>query len=640
MAITLSVSLITALMCLACSGNDMLIGFLGEGYGEYGGVYKSILVMPIVLLTVFVFYMSYTVISNIFEASANKRIIELGVLKCVGGTKKQIRDTVIYEGIWLGIIGIPTGLLVGTGIGYAVVRIVGHYIEDIRELSKSIIMRPVDLQLNYKISGWIYVISAIVSLVMILMSAGKPAKKVSKYTALNCVEGIETINELKKEKAGGRFCAGLFGTEGEIAIRNISRNQSAFKAMIKALALGLALLILTAGLATQSNDIEQWMTPNSNEMMVDYISVLDYTVDEITGKEEEKIKVPISADTYNEITKRLSAYGDTKIYGVGRDACTYNTRLEDNYMTEQMSDIPEIYNEYGEAETSLIVLDDDFYKELCDRAGAPYGSNLLINSYEYNNNGEITALVPFDEKFTNITLVNAHDEERTLEVGGFLYEEDLPEEAFNEPFPDPVRIVVPGIEARYFDWYCTPEDEQEYAEYAREVLDEFYPILTEDSYEEQGYTVRISRVDSMVKVLNVAIVIGEILLYGFALLMIMMGITAVISTIASNIRVRGREFAVLKSIGMTNKSVRKMIYIESAICIAKAFVPGNLIGIAVPMCINLLIRNAFPVRYHIPWTVIITGSLVLALVVMLITCIEIGKMKDKSIISEIRMNTM
>ena len=81
--------------------------------------------------------------------------------------------------------------------------------------------------------------------------------------------------------------------------------------------------------------------------------------------------------------------------------------------------------------------------------------------------------------------------------------------------PDPVRIVVPDVTARYFDWFCTPDDEQAFAEYARKIMDEYYPVLTEDSYVDQGYTVRISRMDTMAKMLNIAIILAEIILYGF-----------------------------------------------------------------------------------------------------------------------------
>ena len=96
----------------------------------------------------------------------------------------------------------------------------------------------------------------------------------------------------------------------------------------------------------------------------------------------------------------------------------------------------------------------------------------------------------------------------------------------------------------------------------------------------------------------------------------------------------------LKSVGMTNASIQKMLYCESLICIIKALIPGTVLGIAIPFAMNLSIRKAFPVLYHIPWGMLIAGVVVLTVVVMIITWAETTKQKDKSIIDEIRMDVV
>ena len=80
--------------------------------------------------------MSITVISNIFSASANKRIQEFGILKCVGATGRQIRASVIYESLWLSLTAIPLGLIAGTILGYISVKFTGHFISNINDLCK------------------------------------------------------------------------------------------------------------------------------------------------------------------------------------------------------------------------------------------------------------------------------------------------------------------------------------------------------------------------------------------------------------------------------------------------------------------------------------------------------------------------
>lgn len=639
-AIALSTALVTAVMCFATSGNKMLTDFFGPGYGDYGGAYASIIAIPALLLALLISFMSVTVISNIFAASANKRIQEFGILKCVGGTRKQIKENVIYESLWLSVIGIPFGLILGTLIGYIGVKITGHYVYDINELSKSIIMRPFSFSLSFHVSIWTYVFAAVFSFLIVICSAGKPAKTVGKITAMECIKGLGANRNLKRIEVKDGFVESFLGCEGALGYKNLKRNKAGYKATIRALSLGILLLLFTGGLAGQAKEFREWMNPDSKEMNVDYCSIRDIGVNEITGRTEEKIVSPISSKTYNEITQKLSEYGKLKVYGIGNDACTYHARPEKEMLSADMKKAPDIFDKNGETKVSLIAVDQSLYRELCDRAGAAYGSSLLINHYQYNNNGRMKSIKPFQENVDAITLINASGEETQITIDGILQEEDLVENGFHEILPDPVRIVVPDIEARYFDWYCLPEDEQDFTKYARNIMDEYYPILTEDSYVEQGYTVRIARVDTMVKMLNVAIVLAEIVMYGFVILLILMGFTSVISTLSTNIRIRSREFAILKSVGMTNASLRKMIYWESLLCILKASLSGISLGIALPFLMNLSIRKSFPVLYHIPWGTFVIGMFLLISVVMLITYIEINKLKNKSIIDEIRMDVM
>ena len=640
LAISLSTSLVTAVMCFATSGNKMLTDFLGPKYGNYGGAYSMIVAIPAFILGLLIAFMSMTVISNIFTASANKRIQELGILKCVGGTGKQVKETVIYEGLWLCLLSIPLGLILGTVVGYFGVKITGYFVSDINELSKSIIMRPISFSLSFYVSVWTYVLAAFFAFLIVLCSAYKPAKKVGKFTALQCIKGAAANTDLKKSDVNDSFVEAIFGCEGVIAYKNIKRNKSGYKATIRALSLGILLLLITGGLSNQAKELRNWMESDSEEIDVDYCSIRDIVINENTGKKEEQIAVPISSETYNDIIKSLSEYANTEVYGIGSDACTYNAILNRDFLSADMLGVLDIFDKNGETEVSLVAVDNNLYKKLCNRAGADYGSNLLINCYQYNDNGKIKTISPFNENTTKITLINAADEQTELKIGGFLYQEDLKEQGFHELNPNPVRIVVPDIDARYFDWYSTPDDEQAYTAYARKVMERYYPILTEDSYVKQGYAVRISRTDTMVKMLNVAIVLAEIVMYGFVILLIIMGFTSVISTLTTNIRIRSREFAVLKSVGMTNKSLCKMLYSESIVCVIKALVPGVILGTAIPFAINLSIRKAFPVLYHIPWVSLVVGVFALIIIVLFITRTEINKLKNKSIIDEIRMDVM
>ena len=112
-AISLSTALLTAVINFAVSGNTMVRGFLGEDYGEFGGAYTLLLLIPAVILGALIIAMSVIVISNVFRMSANERVAQFGTLKCVGATKEQIYKTIMYECLILCTVAIPLGVVLG-----------------------------------------------------------------------------------------------------------------------------------------------------------------------------------------------------------------------------------------------------------------------------------------------------------------------------------------------------------------------------------------------------------------------------------------------------------------------------------------------------------------------------------------------
>ncbi len=641
LAVVLSTALITAVMCFATSTVDMLKRILGEDLSEYGGVYNAMIFIPALILTGLIVFMSVTVISNIFQASAADRISELGVLKCVGGTKKQIRKTVLCEGLWIGAVGIPAGLLAGVILGYLSVWITGLYIDRIAEITRSIVMRRFDIELSFSVRAYGFLLSAVFALTTILLSALKPAKKMSGITAVECV----SFGGMRKEKTGkikgNRLWKALWGFEGELGVRNISRKKSSFKPAIRALSTGICLLLSTAGLALQFGDIESYMRSSHNRLLIDYTSLRDEKENPVTGRCENTILHPIGPETYNGITDELNAYGSFEVWGIGSNRDTYSAKADLSFFTDDMKERKEAVNELGEMDFDMVSLSDGLYRKLCEDTGTAYGGNILINTYTFNDRGVMKEITPFTEDLRAFTLVTPAGETSEMQVDGFLDREDTDEWLFDPLNRAAVMLIVPGAEARYFDWYCEPGDEEEdFIAYARSVTEKRFPVLTDDSYADQGYSVRISREDTMVRAMNVMLILGEVILYAFVILLTLMGFAGFVSTVTANIRARSREFAVLKSVGMTGGAIRKMLYSESMYCTMTAAVKGGAFGILIPWLISLSLRNVFPVRFHLPICATILSAGIVFCAVLVITRIETEKMKGQSLIETIRMDSI
>jgi len=639
MAIVLSTALTTAVFCFVTSANEMIVSFFGGGYGEYGGAYTTLLLVPAIFFAGLIFVMSVTVISNVFQASANQRMNEFGILKCVGGTIKQIKETVIYESIWLSITGIPLGLLCGLGTGFLGVQITSSFVEEMNALQQSIIMRPISMELSFVITPGAFVISAIFSFFTVLYSAYRPAKKAGNITALSCIRGLEEVQVEEMKVQSKTWIKRCFGFEGILADRNMTRNNASFRPTIRALALGMVLLLCTGSMVLQMNQMKEYMDPGIDDMTMNYCSNHDYQVNEVTGREEEILAKSIHSNEAELVRQRLLEYGNIEIMGSGCDNGTYHVMMDKQYLTLQMQQVmEETTKDSIEFKVDLLVLDPISYEKLCEEANVPIGSNILFNYYKYNDNGRMKHIVAFSETLTEIGLQKANGDMTNVSIDSFLTESQVPIQlkGVNE---NPIRLVVPEAEVRWYDWYCKPDDELDYINYARTVAEEFFPTTTDDSYAKEGFTVRISRVDTMVRVLNIAIVMAEIVIYGFVGVLLLIGLVSVISTLSTNVMMRAREFAILKSVGMTTEGLQKMLLSESIICTLKATVWGVPFGILIPYLINVVIRRAFPILYEVPWGLLLTSIGGIFLLILAVTFGAVYKLRKQNLIEEIRMKT-
>jgi putative ABC transport system permease protein len=137
-------------------------------------------------------------------------------------------------------------------------------------------------------------------------------------------------------------------------------------------------------------------------------------------------------------------------------------------------------------------------------------------------------------------------------------------------------------------------------EYANTIMRETFPQSQETGYMELGFTTRMYKFRDYMKVMNIAIGIAKVFVYGFVALLTLIGLTNVISTISANVRMRSREFAILQSVGMTRGGLKRMLNFESVICTSKSLIIGLPLAIALTYFINLPVRAAFPIPYKFP----------------------------------------
>ncbi len=637
-AISLSTSLLTAVINFAASGHAMLTRFLGKNYGEYGNAYIPLLLIPSLFLGGLVVAMSVTVISNVFRMSANERVAQFGALKCVGATKKQIYQTIMYECLLLCTVAIPLGLMLGYALSFLGIRITNHYTEELNTLMRMMI-KKISLDLTFEFSPAALLLSAVISLGTAAFAAMLPARKAMVIPALDCLRNGGQLDTSNYKRTKINLQAGK-NLEYQLARKNAASNRKRMRSAVNTFSLSILLFVTISGLKEIADGIQEYMAFDYGcTVVADYTSNYKDTIHPQTGRRQRHCAQKISSALAEEITGKLSEYEGTDIYGCGQDYTTYVAVYELAELTEEMQNALAGQVQDGQTRIQLeverIILDNRHYRELCQLAGAPWGSNILLNDYTYNDRGTKRHISPFPMTLSSLEVEEADGSSTEIKVGGILTTEEIPLQLLY-PNTNPIRLVVPEAEVRGYSWMASPENEEGYMEYARNLLETYFPQNGLE-YGQAGYVSRVYGAQDFAKFMNISIVLTAVFLYAFVFLLGFIGILNVISAVSFQIKMRAREFAVLQSVGMTPESLQKMLNMESILCAGKALIIGFPVGILAVLLLKYSVQMLFPIPFQMPWAAMGTTILISFAVMWGTVQISSWALKKQNVIETIRI---
>ena len=127
-----------------------------------------------------------------------------------------------------------------------------------------------------------------------------------------------------------------------------------------------------------------------------------------------------------------------------------------------------------------------------------------------------------------------------------------------------------------------------------------------------------------------------VFLYGFIIVIALIGITNIFNTITTNMELRSREFATLKSIGMTRKEFRRVIWLESLFYGVKSLLIGIPAGILLSVGFHMAMGTKLETAYHLPWTGILISIGAVFVLLFEIMRYSMGRINRKNIIETIQ----
>jgi len=638
--IILSTTLITTITSSVASGSASVVTLAGD-QAQHSMLFAMLLI-PAIILSIIIIIMSVIVISNAFRVSAGERMSQFGILKSVGATKSQITTTVMCESILLSVVGIPIGIILGLILTFVSVQVANHFLYDLNSLSRAMI-QELSILVNFVIAWQAITIAAIMSFATVLISAWKPAIKASKITAIDSIRGAGEIKIEASQIRTRPLIKKLFGFEGVLAVKYLKRSKRNFRASVVSLTIAVILFVTASGIRQAVAQLESLIFPSNLEttVIVDYISARR-TFNEETETWENRVVAPIDSKIADMVTERLRKYNNTHIFGIGFNAESYFAVVPREMITPDMMEIveksfPQRQQKY-ELSAEIITIDPKNYALLSKLAGVDLGSNILLNHYVINDRGNLVLFEPLIFKNQDLQLVYVDGNIRNIQIHGVLIAEDLPPELFpvNPAASVAVSIIVPYGDMRGYTWFANPTDINSFMNHADFVMNEMFPTSDEDTYMSLGFATRVFETTDFIRIMNIGVIMAAVFIHSFIVLLTLIGLTSVISTISTNVRVRSHEFAVLQSVGMTYDGLKYMLNLESIMCSAKSIIIGLPVAILLTYLIHLPIRSIFPIPYQIPWIAIIQCILGVFAITLITMRFAISQLRKENIIESIR----
>ena len=539
-------------------------------------------------------------IKNSFAISTTEKKKMYGMLRSVGSTKKQIKNMVLYEGFVLGFIGLLVGSILGTLVTYLLT------------LTVNLIIKNTNL-LYYKFSIIPIFISYLVGIIMIYLSSMPNAKKASIISPIDNIRDNDTKNiKLKVPSLINK----IFKIGGTLSYKNLKRSKKKYRVTVISLTVSIFIFITVSsfslyvsksikdGLDTTNYDLAVYVNPKSGNLDIEKILNL--------------------AESHVEYAQNEGYYSlfDT-------------SHITNKNMISHMCEIlKEDYNCAKETEgvyVQLQIYDDKSFKEIAKKINASYDKikdKAIVINYrieEDSNTKKKELKKSSDYKIgDDITLKNPYTlNEITYEVGALT--DYKPWGVYGHQF----TIIVDK------DYYKKDDID----------LSTVY-FISKDTYKlekqikEINPNYNIYNADAELKETRNFILIISIFVYGFIIVVTFIGLTSVFNTITSNMELRQKDFATLKSIGMTKKEFNNMITLESFFYSFKSLFYGIILGLIGSYFVYKVFVEEIDYGYLFPYKPILISIIFILVVVLIIMKYSIKKINKQNIIETIRNNNI
>lgn len=632
--------------------NGFLISY--ECVFPIDGSFKALFTVATVVALIIILTSVYC-IKNSFNISITEKIRQYGMLASVGATRRQIKSSVKTEAAMLGVVGIPVGTMSGILASFILVKVVN-----------ALSAGWLNFALSFHTSMPALILAVILSIATIYFSATGSARRAAKVTPLEAIRNTKEIKIKSAKLKTPAIIGRIWGIGGVISYKNIKRNNKKYRTTVTSIVICSVTFIV----------ISYFMSMAFSMVGMSYASA-DYNIGI-----NMSCKKDIDIEKFSNLLSGIEGAEDYLV-GAGYDFDV---------------DKPEYTKEYGEycrqvyddsedvSQMVLItVLDDKSYDKYASDAGiknAAAGA-ILVNKgtfdvynensskyvkkemelYKYKAGDTIRCgYNVYEDAVDDDNAVEGDTESSTEDNSGYVDEETI-----NNGVRKTVDVTIAGVTDKVPTGYKgygnttllfmnqkgfeslwadgkSNELKPGHASYSAYVVaenaDEYQDTFEKETAENPEYSqisFYVSNLDKQMRDEKSLFTLLGVFAYGLIVVIALIGITNIINTLSTGMELRSREFATLRSIGMTDKQFAGMVRLESVFISVKALVIGVPLGILISYLLCVMMnRMDDAIIYELPYKAIILCIVVVIMLIYAIMKLSMTKLRHNNIIETIK----
>lgn len=633
------------------------------------GTFKALFTVATVVALIIILTSVYC-IKNSFNISITEKIRQYGMLASVGATRRQIKSSVKTEAAMLGVVGIPVGTMSGILASLILVKVVN-----------ALSAGWLNFALSFHTSLPALILAVILSIATIYFSATGSARRAAKVTPLEAIRNTKEIKIKSSKLKTPAIIGRIWGIGGVISYKNIKRNNKKYRTTVTSIVICSVTFIVISyfmsmafsrvGMSYASTDYNIGINMSCKKDLD--IEKLSKLLSGIEGAEDYLVGAGYDFDVSKpEYTKEYGEYCG-QLYDDSEDVSQefLITVLDDKSYDKYASDAgiknadtgailvnKGTFDVYNENSSKYVKKEMELYKY---KAGDTIECG--YNVYDDASSDDNAAEGDTESSTDDNNAVEGDTESGTEDNSGYVDEETI-----NNGVRKTVDVTIAGVtdkapigykgcsntthlfmnqkgfESLWADGKSGNELKPGNATYSAYVVaenaDEYQDTLEKETEENPEYSqisFYVSNMDKQMRDEKSLFTLLGVFAYGLIVVIALIGITNIINTLSTGMELRSREFATLRSIGMTDKQFAGMVRLESVFISVKALVIGVPLGILISYLLCVMMnRMDDAIIYEPPYKAIILCIVVVIMLIYAIMKLSMTKLRHNNIIETIK----